>query len=179
MTGETGELFTDELFKKYIELGGGDKLGESKGPERITKDGKGLYRVFDQGTIYWTPETGAHVVRGRILAEWNNRGAELSKLGYPINDEKESGNTIYTSFQRDTITYNYRTGKCEVLGEKQLRDKYITITLCFFCFLVIFITYFAFHLNEVETVMLVLTAFINLILTTVRYYLIGQPFGDD
>jgi uncharacterized protein with LGFP repeats len=47
----------------------------------------GRFNHFQAGSIYWTPDTGAHPVRGSILSLWASMGWEGSCLGYPISDE--------------------------------------------------------------------------------------------
>ena len=46
-------------------------------------DGRGRARDFDNATISWTPQTGAHEVHGDIRVKW----ATLHWLGYPLTDE--------------------------------------------------------------------------------------------
>lgn len=49
-----------------------------------TKDGYGRIQNFQNGTIIWSPATGAHLVEGLIRKEYNRQGG-LS-LGYPVTD---------------------------------------------------------------------------------------------
>lgn len=72
----------------YTALGGqGGFLGEAQTGERTTPDAVGRYTVYDAGSIYWTPATGAHEVHGQILATWASLSWEAGPLGYPTNDE--------------------------------------------------------------------------------------------
>lgn len=52
-----------------------------------TPDGRGSYNHFDTGAIYFTKETQAHVVWGRIYEHWARMNWEQSYLGYPTSDE--------------------------------------------------------------------------------------------
>jgi uncharacterized protein with LGFP repeats len=45
---------------------------------------------FHTGSIYWTPQTGAHIVLGGILDLWRATGWETGPLGYPTTDEGAS-----------------------------------------------------------------------------------------
>jgi len=47
----------------------------------------GCYQYFQGGTMYWTPGTGAVIVRGEIRDVWGQTGWENGWLGYPISDE--------------------------------------------------------------------------------------------
>jgi S-formylglutathione hydrolase FrmB len=62
-------------------------LGFPRTPELGTPDGRGRFNHFQNGSIYWTPQTGAHPVSGDILAEWSAQGWEGGPLGYPTADE--------------------------------------------------------------------------------------------
>ncbi|MDV6274559.1 alpha/beta hydrolase-fold protein [Rhodococcus erythropolis] len=62
-------------------------LGFPRTPEFGTPDGRGRFNHFQNGSIYWTPQTGAHPVSGDILAEWSAQGWEGGPLGYPTADE--------------------------------------------------------------------------------------------
>ncbi|MCD2109152.1 MAG: alpha/beta hydrolase-fold protein [Rhodococcus sp. (in: high G+C Gram-positive bacteria)] len=62
-------------------------LGFPRTPELGTPDGRGRFNHFQNGSVYWTPQTGAHPVSGDILAEWSAQGWEGGPLGYPTADE--------------------------------------------------------------------------------------------
>lgn len=73
--------------------------------ESPTPDGRGRFNHFralqlpgkPEASIYWTPETGAHVVFGAIRAKWASMGWERSPLGYPTSDEMADGGTARRS----------------------------------------------------------------------------------
>src|SRR5690606_15466107 len=58
-------------------------LGLPIGGETPLPDGRGRYQPFQHGSLYWTPETGAQMVRGAILAEWGRQGYEGGPAKYP------------------------------------------------------------------------------------------------
>src|SRR5439155_1236641 len=62
-------------------------LGFPVTDETGTPDGVGRYNHFQYGSIYWTPQTGAHEIHGAIRNEWASMGWERSVLGYPTTDE--------------------------------------------------------------------------------------------
>jgi len=43
--------------------------------------------IYQNGTIYYTPQTGAHAVQGAIGDRWLSLGADHGELGYPTSDE--------------------------------------------------------------------------------------------
>ena len=47
----------------------------------------GCYQNFENGSINWTPTTGAHALHGAIRDEWGRTGWENGPLGYPTSGE--------------------------------------------------------------------------------------------
>jgi uncharacterized protein with LGFP repeats len=94
------------------------RSGYERGPlgfpvtsERTPPDGIGRYNHFEGGSVYWSPPTGAHAVRGAIHARWAALGWELSYLGYPTSDEYAVPGGRRTDFQRGWITWDAATGR--------------------------------------------------------------------
>ncbi len=78
---------------KYAELGGpAGLLGSPITTETRAPDGVGLIRHYQNGSIYWSPPTGAHFVRGAIRNKWESLNWERGPLGYPTSDEALAGN---------------------------------------------------------------------------------------
>ncbi len=114
-----------KIDEKYRALGGcGSFLGVPITEERITPDGVGRYSVFERGSIYWTPSTGAFEVHGMIRDKWAELGWEPGVLGYPITDETPTPDGIgrYNVFQGGSIYWTPDTGAHEVRG--RIRDKW-------------------------------------------------------
>ncbi|MCX5610235.1 hypothetical protein OHA89_36430 [Streptomyces sp. NBC_01546] len=83
-----GRQVGGDILAKYIETGSETgPLGCPTTDEEITPDGRGRYNHFAGGSIYWTPERGAHPVWGAIRGKWEAMGWEKSQLGYPVGDE--------------------------------------------------------------------------------------------
>ncbi len=82
------------ILDKYKELGGpNSNLRCPAGDQTSTPDGHGRRMRFDNAEdggdeqwIYWSPETGAHPVWGRIGDKWAALGPE--RLGFPTGDEE-------------------------------------------------------------------------------------------
>ena len=86
---------------------------ERSAPDRIGRANhfsstRNLHNV--DGSIYWTPSTGAHEVHGPIRAKWFSLGTERGCLGYPISDVQNVPGGQRSTFQHGTITYNTTTG---------------------------------------------------------------------
>jgi uncharacterized protein with LGFP repeats len=65
----------------------------------------------NDGSIYWTPSTGAWSVHGAIRAKWAALGWEGSCLGYPVSDEFGIGGGRQSNFQRGVITFSFTSGQ--------------------------------------------------------------------
>lgn len=61
-------------------------LGSATGDEQSAPNGRGRYRLYQNGAIYYTPQTGAHAMSGPIGDMWLSLGAERSELRYPTSE---------------------------------------------------------------------------------------------
>lgn len=100
------------------------KLGWPVTDELGTPDGRGRFNAFQAGSIYWTPWTGAHEVRGAIRQTWGRLGWERSALGYPRTDELGAPDGVgrYNHFERGSVYWTPGTGAHEVRGA--IRDRW-------------------------------------------------------
>ncbi|WP_432489590.1 LGFP repeat-containing protein [Kineococcus sp. SYSU DK018] len=83
----------------------GGPLGFPRTNEVRTPDGRGAYNVFEGGSIYWSPVTGAHVVRGAIRDAWGDYGWEGGPFGYPTSSEFDIPGGKRTNFQNGWIEW--------------------------------------------------------------------------
>jgi hypothetical protein len=114
-----------EIDKKYRALGGcGSFLGAPITPEQTPPDGAGRYSVFQNGSIYWSPSTGAFEVHGVIRDKYRDLGWEAGLLGYPITDETTTPDGVgrFNVFQSGSVYWSPATGAHEVHG--RIRDAY-------------------------------------------------------
>jgi uncharacterized protein with LGFP repeats len=117
-----------EIGKKWQSLGAaGGFLGAPLNDETGTPDGVGRYNHFQHGSIYWTPQTGAHEVHGFIRDKWSSMGWERSFLGYPLSDEESmaDGRGRYSNFQGGTIFWSTQTGAHELHSE--IMRKWVSV----------------------------------------------------
>lgn len=100
-------------------------LGWENGPngypttdELTCPDNVGKYNHFQNGSIYYTPATGACSVRGSIHAKWVELGWENGPNGYPTNDESPCADGVgrYNTFQNGAIYYSPASGTHSVVG---------------------------------------------------------------
>lgn len=107
------------ILQKYRDLGGCQSvLGRPQSEEQVAPDGEGRYTVFEFGSIYWTPDTGAHEVHSAIRSKWADLGWEAGILGYPTSDEipAQVGGGRLNHFENGDIYWSPLTGPHAVHG---------------------------------------------------------------
>ena len=102
-------------------------LGYPTTDELVTPDQRGRFNHFEGGSIYWTPQTGAHEVHGAIRDKWASLGWERSFLGYPTTDELVTPDQRgrFNHFEGGSIYWTPQTGAHEVHGA--IRDKWASL----------------------------------------------------
>lgn len=112
---------TDPVTAYYNQLGGGTSyLGGPR--DNVHPLAGGEAEDFVGGSIYWSPGTGAHAVRGAILAHYQALGGPAGFLGFPLNDETATPDTFgrYNHFSNDgSIYWTPVTGAWSVHGAIQ------------------------------------------------------------
>jgi uncharacterized protein with LGFP repeats len=123
---------------KWNDLGHVEFLGYPITDELIAPDGRGRYNDFQNGSIYWTPETGANAIYGFIYTKWRELGGEAGFLGYPISDEEDNsnGHGRHNEFEGGAIYWTSELGAFEVHGliydkwlEMGLEDSYLGLPI--------------------------------------------------
>lgn len=115
---------SDAINAKYFELNMAP--GAPISPvEYGAKDG--FYRRYEDGAIYYHPETGVYWVQGAIFAKYVQLGAEAGFLRYPLTDETGAPDGVgrYNHFQGGSIYWKPATGANETHGA--IRDKWNTL----------------------------------------------------
>lgn len=107
----------EQIDAKYQALGGATGfLKAPQGNAQLCPDGLGRYRHYAGGSIYWHPDTEAHVVYGDIFKKWAALGWENSWLGYPVSDEEAYGDGRRSRFQNGAIEYSQTRGTRDLEG---------------------------------------------------------------
>ncbi|WP_240900532.1 LGFP repeat-containing protein, partial [Kineococcus indalonis] len=76
------------LAEAFHARGGVGSTGVPRGEEFGPLVRGGYGQVFTGGTLYWTPATGAHLVRdGLLMDRWARQGWETGELGYPVSEQ--------------------------------------------------------------------------------------------
>ena len=104
------------IGKKYKEMGGVESpLGFPTDGEKKVEGG--FFQEFEKGSIYWSPESGAHyILKGAIMDEWGKKGWEHGEFGWPTSDYSEiAAGGLKQEFQHGTIS--------EVMGRVQTEKK--------------------------------------------------------
>lgn len=108
-----------EVWNQYGRLGGVTGfLGYPVTNELVLPGGVGRAQIFQGGSIYWSPATGAHEVHGGIRDAWGRTGWERGPLGYPLTDERGTPDGIgrYNHFQGGSVYWSPATGAHPVTG---------------------------------------------------------------
>ncbi len=98
-----------DISKTWLKAGGANgKLGyplmsetQIAGPTAGTV--AGAYNDFEHGSIYWSPQFGAHVVDGKIRDQFIQQGG-ANTLGYPTTDVYPVPGGIAQTFTKGTVT---------------------------------------------------------------------------
>ncbi|GAB7192228.1 hypothetical protein NUM3379_29370 [Kineococcus sp. NUM-3379] len=80
--------------------------GELPTPRRF-----GRYNHFQAGSIYWSPTTGAHAVRGAIRDAWARQGWETGPLGFPTSSEHEVPGGRRSHFEGGSLVFTWADGQ--------------------------------------------------------------------
>lgn len=106
------------IAKKYAALGGSaGLLGPPTGGEADVGDGRGRFAGYRNGSIYWTPTTGAHEVHGSLATAYFVAGGP-KVAGYPTMDTHKShdGRWEFTQLEKGRIYRDLKgTGTFTVL----------------------------------------------------------------
>ena len=111
-TPATGaHIMAGAILEKYESLGGpaDSDLGFptiDEGPGRAPDSRNTTFSASDKPVIFWTPATGAQVVRGPINAAWDKLGGSAGPLGVPAEDEAYSGDVVTQKFTGGELSYN-------------------------------------------------------------------------
>ncbi|WP_218014251.1 LGFP repeat-containing protein [Bacillus toyonensis] len=98
---ETGAKWVyGAILQKYLFLGGPRSfLGYPVTDELPTSNWSGRFNDFKNGSIYFSNQSGAQEIHGKIREHWRAIGAETSYLGYPTFDQKLE----FSRFENGTI----------------------------------------------------------------------------
>ena len=104
------------ILEKFESLGGAENsdLGFptiDEGPGRAPDSRNSTLSAADKPVIFWTPDTGARVVRGAINAAWDKLGGSAGVLGVPAEDEAYRGDVISQKFTGGELSWNRKTNE--------------------------------------------------------------------
>ena len=113
-TPATGaRIMQGAILEKYESLGGpaDSDLGFptiDEGPGRAPDSRNTTFSASDKPVIFFTPATGARVVRGPINAAWDKLGGSAGALGVPAEDEVYKGDVVSQKFTGGELSYDLR-----------------------------------------------------------------------
>ncbi|MET4614170.1 uncharacterized protein with LGFP repeats [Rhodococcus sp. PvR044] len=109
---------------KYNAMGGpGSWLNYPTSPEYQNPGGTGARSEFVNGSIYWSPSTGAHPVTLLYMSKWSGHGWESGWMGYPTADEVRNPDNVGSrqEFQGAAIYWHPLTGTATIGGAIRAR----------------------------------------------------------
>ncbi|MFB1299409.1 hypothetical protein ACAG24_028285 [Mycobacterium sp. pW049] len=113
-TPQTGAHFMQGAILEKYESAGGPAEGDlgfptiDEGPGRAPESRNTTFSAPDNPVIFWTPATGARIVRGPINAAWDRLGGSSGRLGVPSDDETYSGSVVTQKFTGGELSYDSR-----------------------------------------------------------------------
>lgn len=110
---------------RYSEMGGpGSWLGYPTGEEQSGLKGGGILQRFENGIVYWTPQTGAVAVKNDIVDAWGRSKWETGPFGYPVAAvEQVPGGGAVQKFQNG-VAVRDKDGKVRMI-EGKIGEKYL------------------------------------------------------
>lgn len=111
-TPETGaKTLYGAILDKYEALGGAADNGlgfpsSDEVPGLVPDSRVAILSGADNPVIFWTPEHGAHVVRGPINAGWDKLGSSTGALGVPVEDESYDGAVVTQKFSGGVLSFD-------------------------------------------------------------------------
>ncbi|MGY1606887.1 N-acetylmuramoyl-L-alanine amidase [Geodermatophilus sp. SYSU D00700] len=114
-----GQVVAGGIALAYQRLGAdAGRLAYPVAGEEYLGDDRGFRQRFQRGAVYWTAATGGMQVTGGIGGLYTAMGAQASRLGYPLTDERglADGRGIVQSFEGGVVYWSARTGPHYVAG---------------------------------------------------------------
>lgn len=101
------------ILNEYVSTGGPADMGFpniEEVPGLASPDSRVVtFSGAGNPVIYWTPEHGAHVVRGPINAAWDKLGSSTGALGVPVDDESYAGPVVTQKFTGGQLSFSGAT----------------------------------------------------------------------
>nr|WP_300146451.1 hypothetical protein [Propionicimonas sp.] len=87
--GANAWITTDAVRQRWIATGGpAGPLGTPTANSFSTTKDNGVGQHFQNGSIYWSSDTGAHAVLKPIRSAWEAKSRENGYLGYPTGEQQ-------------------------------------------------------------------------------------------
>ncbi len=113
------------ILERYLAAGGPAVLGAPVTDDAPVPGGRGAFVRFQEGDVYWSPETGAQLVRGEILTAWRNAGGATGRLGFPTTSDARTpeGRGFVVRFEGGDVYWSPTTRARVVVGS--IRDTWL------------------------------------------------------
>ncbi|TFV64179.1 hypothetical protein E4P41_02800, partial [Geodermatophilus sp. DF01-2] len=115
--GSTQSSGSGAIALKYRALGGAGALGAPLAATDCSLPDGGCARAYQQGSIYWSPASGAALLRGEVMYRWWSTGGVGGPLGYPVADIGGVPGGEAAAFQGGSVYWSPATGAHAVTSE--------------------------------------------------------------
>ncbi len=115
-----------EVLSRYNALGGHNgQLGKVMDNGYCDTLRTVCWQAFANGSIIWSPSSGAWESIGGIRERWGQLGYQSGKMGYPVSSVNWDGKGWWQSYQNGAIIGTVKTGFWESMG--QIRERWGTM----------------------------------------------------
>ena len=95
------------IFARWEAMGGDEQPARRAAVTGVARRGQSpATSRFDNGAVYWSPESGAEPVTGAIYEAWAPLGFERGALGLPTSGEIQEPQWIVQNFQHGTLNFD-------------------------------------------------------------------------
>jgi uncharacterized protein with LGFP repeats len=123
--GTGAHMLRGAILDRYVATGGSKVLGFPTADDGPTSANNGAWAPVQGGAVYWSAATGAHVVRGALLARWWQLGGIGGPLGYPTGDDAAVPGGFTTAFAGGALFWSAGTGAHMLRGA--ILGRYATL----------------------------------------------------
>jgi stage II sporulation protein D len=112
------------IISRWTRIGGTrSPLGQVQSKEYRVEDGAA--QVFDRGRIFYSPETGARELYGRILRKYRSMSGPKSALGMPVTGVQVRQPGRRALFENGSVFSRRRTGPIALVGK--ISERYLRL----------------------------------------------------
>ncbi|MCF2526869.1 arylsulfotransferase family protein [Yinghuangia soli] len=113
MHGGVLQTWRDSIYRYTAGYPGGAWIGFPLTDETATGSRRGIYQVFQRGAVFWSPNSGAAIIRGGMAEKWASQNWDSGWLGFPTTNEwpmTDRPGVVVQYFERGRIYWSADRG---------------------------------------------------------------------